>query len=143
MWKFKKLISGYDITSVRFNVAANQTIKKGDPVFLAAGVVRKATNADTTLLGIAADDVTTGASVAAGVDVLSVYMQKGMVWTVPYTTGTKTNLAAADVGAAGFGILDTGNLNLDDVTGPVAMVLDYNNTLKTADVILVNTQINV
>lgn len=134
-WRMKKLAAGDDITAIKMNVAANQTIKKDDVLVLSAGLVAKAGAAATALLGVAGDDITTGASPVAGVDAIHVYIQPGIVYTVPYTPGTKTTFAQADIGS-GFGILATGNINPDNTTQAVAKILDYNNTAKTVDVVI-------
>lgn len=134
-WRMKKLISGDDITSVKLPVATNQTIKKDDPVVLSSGLVAKAGAAATALLGVAADDITTGASFNAATDYLSVYIQPGIVYTVPYTAGTKTSFANADIGT-GFGVLSTGNINPDNTTQGVAKIVGFDNTAKTVDVII-------
>lgn len=52
-------------TTRTFTAGANQTIKVGDPVTLSNGKVVKATAASTSLLGVAASNVTTGAGQTA------------------------------------------------------------------------------
>lgn len=139
MFKFKRQSSGYDISATRFNVGASTTITKGDAVVLASGLVVRAVSTDTAILGIAAGDVTTAAGETA---ICEVYIQPGIIWTVPFTAaGTKKTMAAADVGAAGFGLSTYGVIAPDDTTGPVVQVVDYNNTALTADVIIKSRQL--
>jgi len=52
-------------TTRTFTAGASQTIKVGDPVTLSNGNVVKATAASTSLLGVAASNVTTGAGQTA------------------------------------------------------------------------------
>ncbi|MEO3947628.1 hypothetical protein [Gorillibacterium sp. CAU 1737] len=119
-----------------FDVGASQTINEGDLVVASSGVIVVAAAAATAIVGIAAASITTGASPVAGVDRIPVTLVKDAVIRIDYTGTTKTTLAVADKYGTAFDLGTKRTLNLDDTTGGMLQVIDYNNTNKTADVVI-------
>lgn len=119
-----------------FDVGANQTIAEGDLVAASSGLAVAAAAASTAIIGIAGAPITTGASPVAGVDRIPVTLVKDAVIRIDYTGSTKTTLTAADKFTTLFDLGTKRTLNLDDTTGGMLQVIDYNNTNKTADVVV-------
>lgn len=138
MARYIETIDGRNQAVVKnFNVDASQTIKEGDLVQVNAttGKIVVAAAASTTLLGIANKDITTGASVTAK-DNIGVTLLKNSVIRIPFTGTTKTTLAEADLYTVKFDLGGKNSINLDDTTGGMAQVIAYDNTKKTADVVI-------
>lgn len=137
MTRYVRSISGYnDPVAVKWRVAASATISEGDLVQLNATsrYLEPAVAASTTLVGIAQESITTGASVTAD-DAINVIPLTGIVVRVGYTGTTKTSLADTDLGTTLFDLASATAIGLDDTTGGMCSVVGYNNTLDTADVI--------
>lgn len=138
MARFIEMIDGRNQAVVKyFNVGASQTINEGDLVQIdatsrkiVAGVA-----ASTTLVGIANRSITTGASPTAK-DNIGVTLLKNAVVRLSYVGTTKTTLAEADLYSTKFDLSDKVSINLDDTTGGMCQVLAYDNTKKTADVLV-------
>jgi hypothetical protein len=133
----KSAITGGNLPIIEYvEIDANQTIKQGDLIQIDAtsrkGVVAVA--ASTSLVGIAGDDITTGASVTSK-DRIPVTLIRGSVMRIDYTGTTKTTLADGDKYLTSFDLSDKKTLNLDDTTGGMLKVIAFDNTKKTADVI--------
>lgn len=108
-------------------------IKAGDILAIASGVVSAvaAAAAAGTIIGIAMADADAGA--IAPVMVLN----DRSVVRVPYIGTTKTSLVEADRITTAFDWDATHKkLNLDDTTGGFLKVVAFNNTDKTADVLI-------
>lgn len=116
------------------NIAANQTIKSGDLIQISAGLGQVAVAASTTLIGVAAADITTGASVTSK-DRIPVTLLKDAVILIDYVGTTKTTLTDADRYGTSFDLSDKKTLNLDDTVGGMFKVLGYDNAKKKAEVV--------
>lgn len=138
MARFIETIDGRNQAVVKnFNVGASQTINEGDLVQIDA-TSRKivaAVAASTTLVGIANRSITTGASVTSK-DNIGVTLLKSVVVRVSYVGTTKTTLAETDLYTTKFDLNDKNSINLDDTTGGMCQVIAYDNTQKTADVVI-------
>lgn len=111
------------------NIKTSAAVKDGDIVAITSGLITAMTAADTGIVGIANGDTASGG--IAQVTLLSPMS----VIRVPYVGTTKTTLADADKWGTAFDWDDTNKkLNLDDTTGGMLKVVNYNNTAKTADV---------
>ncbi len=138
MARFIEMIDGRNQAVVKyFNVGANQTIKEGDALQIdsATGKVVVAVGGSTTLIGVANKDITTGASPTTK-DNIGVTLFKNSVFRFPFTGTTKTTLAEADLYTKKFDLGDKNSINLDDTTGGMCQVIAYDNTKKTADVVI-------
>lgn len=120
------------------NIAASQTIKQGDLIQINATshLGEAAVSASATIAGIADADITTGASPVAGVDQIPVTLVRGEVVRIAYIGTTKPTLAPADLYTTKFDLSDKKTLNLDDTTDGMCQVIAYDNTKKTADVVI-------
>lgn len=139
---YKGSTNGTSAILKQFPVAANQTIKAGmvlveptgagGPVSLAAAAA-----AAGTVIGIAYQDYTTGASVTAA-DVIKVDVNPGSIYEFPYSGTTKTSLTDSDKGT----IFDLGanayTVNLDDTVGGYFLCTGYDNNRKTIDALLLH-----
>lgn len=138
MARFIEMIDGRNQAVVKyFNVGANQTIKEGDALQIdaATGKVVVAVAASTTLIGTANKDITTGATVTAK-DNIGVTLFKNSVFRFSYVGTTKTTLDEVDLYTKKFDLSDKRTINLDDTTGGMCQVIAYDNTNKTADVVI-------
>jgi len=124
-------------------IDVSQTINVGDLIQIDA-TSRKgevAIAASTTLVGIAQEPITTGATVTAA-DKIPVALIRGMVVRLPFTTGgTKTTFADTDKYTTAYDLSNKTTLNPDDTTGGMCFVQDYNNTKATVDVIFADASI--
>lgn len=143
-----EMLKGYSaqsqVNAIKVNVAASQTIKQGDLVQINA-TSRKAeaaVAASATLLGIAEHDITTTGTVTDA-DNLLVTPLRDRVIRIAYVGTTKTTLVETDLYATKFDLSDKKTLNLDDTTGGMLLVLAYNNTKKTADVVVINANLAI
>lgn len=135
MARYVRHIDGRNEPVIEYvNIAANQTIKVGDLIQINATSKKgeAAVAASTTLVGIAQKDITTGASVGAA-DRIPVTLLKNAVIRIDYIGTTKTTLAETDLYLTKFDLNDKKSVNLDDVTGGMVQVLEYNNTAKRLD----------
>jgi hypothetical protein len=143
MARFVRSIIGYnDPIAVPWRVAVSQTIKAGDLVQINATsrYLEAVGNGSTTIVGIAQQDITTGATVTAK-DQISVLPVTDVVIRVGYTGSTKTSLADTDLVTTLFDLASSTALNLDDTTGGMCSVVDYDNVRKTADIIIADAAI--
>ena len=137
MSRYIRSISGYnEPVNVNWRVDVSQTIAEGDIVQIDATsrYLEAAAPASTTLVGIAMQSITTGASVTAD-DSIDVIPLTGIVVRMAYTGVTKTSLADTDLLTTLFDIDNGTTIDLDDTTGGMCSVVDYDNTNDTADVI--------
>lgn len=137
MSRYIRSISGYnDPVNVNWRVDVSQTIAEGDIVQIDATsrYLEAAAPASTTLVGIAMQSITTGATVTAD-DSIDVIPLTGIVVRMAYTGVTKTSLADTDLLTTLFDIDNGKTIDLDDTTGGMCSVVDYDNTNDTADVI--------
>jgi hypothetical protein len=138
MGRFIEMIDGRNQAVVKyFNVGASQTIKEGDALQIdaATGKVVAAVGGSTTLIGVANKDITTGGTVSAK-DNIGVTLFKNSVFRFPFTGTTKTTLEEADLYTKKFDLGGKNSINLDDTTGGMCQVIAYDNTNKTADVVI-------
>lgn len=138
MARFVRSISNYnEPTAVEWRVAASQTINQGDLVAIDATsrYLIPAVAASANLVGIAAQSITTSASVTPN-DKIAVLPLTDVVIRVSYAGSTKTTLADTDLVTTLFDLSNATTINLDDTTGGMCSVVDYDNTRKTADVII-------
>lgn len=122
-------------------VNASQTIVKGSIVVKATGKASVAAAGATagTVWGVAAQDVTTGASVDAD-DVIKIDVNPMSIYEMPHnTTGTKTSVTKADIGSV-FDLSATDNytVNLDDTTGGFLEVTGINEGRSVVDILIKN-----
>lgn len=124
-------------------IDVSQTINVGDLIQIDS-TSRKgevAVAASTTLVGIAQEAITTGASVTSD-DQIPIALIRGMVIRLPFGTGgTKTSFADTDKYTTAYDISNKTTLNPDDTTGGMCYVQDYNNTAATVDVIVADVNI--
>ena len=131
-------LAGLELIVQHRQVAANQTITKGDFLVYSGGKVAKAGVAfDASIFaGVAEGAITTGAQVTAA-QTIPVNITPKAVYEVSYTAGSKTSLAQTDCFGTRFDIdATTQLLLLDDTTGGSLVVLDFNNTADTAHVMV-------
>lgn len=143
MARFIRSIIGYnDPIAVPWRVAASQTITEGDIVELDATsrYLKNVTSASTTLVGIAQESITTGASITPD-DKISIIPFTDVVIRVGYTGATKTTLADTDLATTKFDINSPTTINLDDTTGGMCTVVGYDNVRKTADILIADANI--
>lgn len=143
MARFVKSIIGYnDPIAVEWRVKASVTINEGDLVELdgTTRYLQPAVAASTNLVGIAQQTITTGASVTPD-DKISVLPLTDVVIRIEYAGTTKTSLADTDLVTTLFDLTDASTMNLDDTTGGMCSVVAYDNTRKTADVIIADANI--
>lgn len=127
----------------KVHVAANQTIKAGMLLVVASGLAAKAAAgaAAGTVLGIALADITTGAAVDDDDQIPVLILNSKSVIRCKYTGSQKTSLAAANKFGTAYDIAVNGTtgaqtLNIDDTNDGFLKVVGYNNTAKTADVVV-------
>jgi len=121
-----------------FNVAASQTIVTGDLVQINAStrLLEVATAASTTIVGVANETITTGATVTA-VDNIPVVLARGVVIRMNFTgAGTKKTFASTDLYSTLFDLSNKTTVNPDDVTGGMAQIIAYDNAKLTVDVVI-------
>lgn len=138
MARFIEMIDGRNQAVVKyFNVGSSQTIKAGDALQIdpTSRKVVAAVAGSTTLIGTANKDITTGGTVT-NKDNIGVTLFKNSVFRFPYVGTTKTTLAEADLYNTKFDLNDSKSINLDDTTGGMCQVIAYDNTKKTADVVI-------
>ena len=134
---------GYnDPIDVTWRVGANQTILEGDLLAIDATsrYLIVAVAASTDLAGIAQQAITTGATVTPD-DKITVLPLTDVVIRVDYVGTTKTTLADTDLVTTLFDLSTATAINLDDTTGGMCSVIAYDNTRKTADVIIADANI--
>lgn len=126
------------------NIDVSQTIVVGDLIQIDATsrLGKVAVAASTSLYGIAEKAITTGGSVTAA-DKIPVTLLKGAVIRMDYTTGTKTSLVDTDKYSTKFDLASKTNMSLDDTTGGMCQVLGYDNTAKTADVVIAEANLAI
>ncbi len=143
MARFVRSIIGYnDPIAVNWRVKASTTINEGDLVALDATTryLIPAVAASTAIVGIAQQSITTGATVTEK-DKIPVIPVTDVVVRINFAGTTKTTLADTDLVTTLFDLTDAKTINLDDTTGGMCSVIDYNNTLKYADVIIADANI--
>lgn len=137
---YKYDINGSEPMVLSLTVATGVSFDENDILeFDGSGLVQLAAAGSTRIAGVAVEGVV---NAPAGTKV-QVLVSKGAVYRVTYTPGTKTNLAGADRGVA-FDLKTTARktIDLDDVTAGMCIVVDFNNTEKTADVLLKSRLLN-
>ncbi|MBB6694383.1 hypothetical protein H7B90_23585 [Cohnella xylanilytica] len=143
MARYIRHIQGYNQPiSKRWRVKASTTINEGDLVALDATTryLIPAVAASTTVVGIAQQSIVTGATVTID-DAIEVLPVTDCVIRVAYTGTTKTTLADTDLVSTLFDLSNATTINLDDTTGGMCSVMDYDNTHKWADVIIASANI--
>lgn len=125
----------------KVHVAASQTIKAGMLLAISSGLAAKAAAGASAVLGIALADITTASSVGDDDQIPVLILNSKSVIRCKYTGSSKESLAAADKFGTAFDIAVDGTsgvqtLNLDDTTDGFLKVVGYNNTAKTADVVV-------
>lgn len=143
MARFIRTILGYnDPIEIPWRVGASQTIAEGDLVAIDATsrYLIAAVAASANLVGIAQQAITTGATVTPD-DKITILPLTDAVIRVSYVGTTKTTLADTDLVTTLFDLSTATAINLDDTTGGMCSVVDYDNTRKTADVIIMDANI--
>jgi len=143
MARFIRTILGYnDPVEIPWRVKASTTINEGDLVAIDATTkyLIPAVAASTDLVGIAQQTITTTATITPD-DAITVIPLTDAVIRIEFTGSTKTTLADTDLVTVLFDLTDANTMNLDDTTGGMCSVVDYNNTLKYADVIIADANI--
>jgi hypothetical protein len=143
MSRYIRSISGYnDPVAVKWRVDVSQTIAAGDLVQIDATSrwLEAAAPASTTLVGIAMQSITTGASVTVA-DSIDVIPLTGIVIRMDYVGSSKTSIVDTDLLTTLFDIDNGTEIDLDDTTGGMCSVVGYDNTNDTADVIIATANI--
>lgn len=143
MSRYIRSISGYnDPVNVNWRVDVSQTIAEGDIVQIDATsrYLEAAEPASTTLVGIAMQSITTGVSVTEA-DSIDVIPLTGIVVRMAYTGSSKTSIVDTDLLTTLFDIDNGTTIDLDDTTGGMCSVVDYDNTNDTADVIFATANV--
>ena len=143
MARFIRSVVGYnDPIEIPWRVKASTTINEGDLVALDATTryLIPAVAASTDLVGIAQQTITTGATVTVTDSILVLPLTE-VVLRVSYAGTTKTTLADTDLVSTLFDLSNATTINLDDTTGGFCSVVDYDNTRKTADIIIKDANI--
>lgn len=126
---YKRSLDCRQVTCI--DMTTNAAVKAGDLLAITSGLVGPISAADTGVIGIAGADAVSGAKVQVNL------INGGSVVRVPFTGTTKTTLGAADQFGTKFDWDATNKkLNLDDTTGGMFLVVGYDNTKKTADVVV-------
>ncbi|MCU7521934.1 MAG: hypothetical protein HF312_17095 [Ignavibacteria bacterium] len=133
---YLKSLDATQPNEVRVKIAASQTILAGDLISITSGKGVKAGAAATGILGIATQDITTGTTVTDADAILVIAINERSVVRMSYVGTTKTSLVDTDMYLTAFDIDANQNINLDDTTGGAMLVVGYNNTNKTADVVI-------
>lgn len=124
-------------------IDVSQTIAVGDLVQIDATsrLGEVAVAASTTIVGIALEAITTGASVTSA-DTIPVALVRGMVVRTAYSVaGTKTSFADTDKYATAYDLLNKTTIAPDDTTGGMCYIQAYDNTADTADVIFADANL--
>ena len=124
---------------VEILVNDTQTILKGDIIIVSSGKASlgaDGTCTDGVVLGTATHAITT--TTATATDILKVDVDKKGIYRFDYAGSSKTSLAATDLYDTIFDVNDAHTVDLDDTTGGCCIVVDYDNTAETCDVILIN-----
>lgn len=143
MARFIRSIIGYnDPVAVPWRVKASTTINAGDLVAIDATTkyLIPAVAASTDLVGVAQQSITTTATVTVA-DSIGVLPLTDVVIRITYAGTTKTTLADTDLVTTLFDLTNATTMNLDDTTGGMCSVVDYDNVRKTADVIIADANI--
>jgi len=143
MARYIRTISGYnEPVNVKWRVDVSQTITEGDLVQIdgTSRWLEAAAPASTTLVGIAQQSITTGASVTVA-DSIDVLPLTGVVIRLDYVGSSKTSIVDTDLLTTLFDIDNGTEMDLDDTTGGMCSVVDYDNTNDTADVIIATANI--
>lgn len=128
----------------RVAVNASQTIKKGYLIVSATNKasVAAAAAADGTVLGVAAESLTTTGSVDAD-DVIQYDCNPNSEYWLKYTGVTKTSLTDEDLGKT-FDLSATNapyTVDLDDTTGGIIFCTGYNNDRKEIKGLILNRKV--
>lgn len=127
---YKKSLDGRQVMCIKLTSSA--AVAAGDIVSVANGKVAPLAAAGTGIMGIACNTVA-----AADGEVQVQVITDASVIRVPYVGATKTTLAVADLLGTKFDWDATNKkVNLDDTIGGMFRVLSYDNTDKTADVLI-------
>lgn len=120
-----------------FDVDASQTIKAGNFVVVASGLLQNAAAATTgEIVGLANFALTNGTS-ATTTKNYPVVLAKNSVIRMNFTNaGTKKTFATADLYGSSYGLSDAVTLNPDDTTGGFLQVVGFDNTKLTVDVVV-------
>lgn len=112
-------------------IVTNAAVIDGELVAITSGLAGPLTAADVAILGISMGAYASGATAKV------LLLNPMSVIRISYSGTSKTSLAAADKWGTAFDYEATGKtLNLDDTTGGVFRVVNYNNTDDTADVVI-------
>ena len=143
MARYIRHIQGYNQPIAKpWRVKASTTINEGDLVALDATTryLIPAVAASTTIVGIAQQSITTGATVTVD-DAIDVLPVTDCVIRMDYVGTTKTTLADTDLVSTLFDLSNASAINLDDTTDGMCSVVGYDNNRKWADVILASANV--
>lgn len=132
--------NGSEPMIVSLPVVTGTTFDENDILeFSAGGLIQLAAAGSVRIAGVAVEGVV---NAPAGTKV-QVMVSKGAVYRASYTGSTKTALTNADRGVA-FDLKTTARkqIDLDDTTGGMCVVVDFNNEEKWADVLLKSRLLN-
>jgi hypothetical protein len=136
MVKYQKSLDYSQPNEIKVKINASQTIIAGDLIFISSGKGSKATAASTAIIGIALEAITTGAEVTDADEISVLMINSKSVIRLDYAGVTKTSLTSADMWITAFDITSAQKVNLDDTTGGQCLVVGYDNTNETVDVII-------
>lgn len=139
-FQYKYNYNGADVMVAQYTATTGASFDAGDLLqFAAAGTIERAVAGSTRIAGVAVDTVV---NAVAGTKA-QVNVGAGSVYRVKFVPGTKTTFSGTDLGL--LYDLSAGSaktINPDDVTGGMCLVVDYNNTNLTVDVLLKARLIN-
>lgn len=128
---------------VHVKIDVSQTIVVGDLVQIDATsrLGEAAVAASTTIVGIAQEAITTGASVTDA-DTIPVVLVRGEVVRAAVSqAGTKKTFAEADKYTTAYDLLNKTTIAPDDTTGGMCYVQGFDNTLNTVDFIVADANL--
>jgi hypothetical protein len=136
MFRFVRRTGGDCVAPIKLIPGkAEEVFSRGEPVNLESGLANAGAPADTYFVGISNQAQT----IATAGDPLEVTLAlPDVVFRAPFTNaGTKKTFTNADIGTA-FDLLSTDNgvIDPDDTTGGAWIVVGFDNTLRTVDVVL-------
>jgi len=131
MVKYLKSLDNSQPMTVK--IVTNAAVVAGDLLAITLGLVGPVAAADSAVIGIAMGDADSGDEVPVLLITPMSVIRVNWKSSVP----TKTSLVAADrFGTAFDWIAADKQMDLDDVTGGIFKVVGYDNTAKTADVVV-------
>jgi hypothetical protein len=135
--QYLKSLDNTQANLVSLQINANQTIVDGDLIVISSGKGSKAGAAASAIFGIAKGAITTGGTVTADDAIPVMPINEKSVLRMGYSGSTNTSVDASEMYTTAYDITDTTQkVNLDDTTGGMMLIVGYDNTAKTVDVVV-------